>query len=156
VFVRLFVVVLLLLASPALAQDWRRYENPQYGFGLELPPGYSGNAGVFRSEDGAEVLKVSGGAVQPGSFDEFWEKTQSDYEAAGWSLRYEPVAPHWTTFTGERNGQALFVKMMPLCGGTKQFGMISLEYPADDPTTLERIAFRVADSMTRTGTGFSC
>jgi hypothetical protein len=153
---RLFLLLLCLAASPALAQDWQRYENPQFGFGLDLPPGYAGNAGVFRSPDGAEVLKVMGGTVQPGSFNDIWEKTQSDYEAAGWKLTYEPVAPNWTTFTGERDGQALFVKMIPLCGGTKQFGMIALEYPADDPATIDRVATRIAESMTRTGTGTAC
>ena len=159
------LLVALLLAPAALAagDGWHRYENERFGFGLDIPTGFAAlpettNTGDQRFEQigGTETLTVSGGTVQPGSFNQKWEATKAAYGADGWTLSYEPVPPHWTSFTGARGGQRLYVKMIPLCGGTKQYGMFALEYPESDATTAEPVALEIAASMTRIGTGFSC
>jgi hypothetical protein len=160
----LFIVAMLIASVAAAAGDgWQRYENPRFGFGLDIPPGFAAvpattNTGdqLFNQIGGAEKLTVLGGAVQPGSFNQKWEATKAAYEADGWALSYDPQPPNWTSFTGVRDGQRLYVKMIPLCGGTKQFGMFALEYPEADSATAEPIALRLASSMTRSGTGFGC
>lgn len=159
----LALVLTLMGVSTALAGDWNRYENARFGFGIDVPPELHAlpattNTGdqIFTSIDGTEVLTVKGGTVLPGSFNSTWERTQAGYESEGWTLTYEPVAPEWTSFTGTRDGRALFVKMLPLCGGTKQYAMIAFEYPKAEMEELAPVAQRLAVSMTRLGTGFGC
>ena len=111
----LIFIAAMLIASTAVAagDGWQRYENPRFGFGLDIPPGFAAvpattNTGdqLFKEIGGAGVLTVSGGTVQPGSFNQKWEATKAAYEADGWTLSYEPIAPHWTSFTARMCGQA--------------------------------------------------
>lgn len=159
----LLLIVLLSLSAPALAQSWSHFENPRFGFVIDVPPGYTDSGTlhnedgqVFTSPDGTAELTVLGGSVLPGSFNTEWERRQAAYAGAGWTLTYKPVAPNWTSFTGARSERRLYVKMLPLCGGTKQFAMFSLEYPAADEADLGPVIERLASSLTRKATGFSC
>lgn len=155
------VVCLVLFAGSASAADWSRYEDTRFGFTLEVPPdlgaGEATEAGrIYSSADATEVLTVDGGTVLPGTFNSEWEATQASYADAGWTVTYKAEPPNWTSFTGERDGQSLYVKMLPLCGGTKQFARFALEYPTADGAALAPTIERLAASLQRVSTGFSC
>jgi hypothetical protein len=114
----------------------------RFGFAIGIPPGYDDGARTddgqtFTAVGGTLVLSVRGGSVLPGSFDDVWRETQSSYRDAGWMLRYEPTPPNWTSFEGARGDRLLYVKMIPLCGGTKQYAMFALEYPGKDAAALD-------------------
>lgn len=158
-----FIVAMLLGSAVAAEDGWYRYDNARYGFALDVPPGYAAlpattNTGdqVFTQAGGTGVLTVSGGTVEPGSFNQKWEATMAAYEGAGWTLTYEAKPPEWTSFTGTRDDRRLYVKMLPLCGGTRQFGQFAFEYAESEAGDAEPIALGIAASMTRVGTGFSC
>jgi len=157
------VLLLLVSIAGASAADWTQYRNARFGFVVDVPPGFSGGAltdktegQTFTSADGTTRLTFDGGSVQPGSFNTQWKMTQAVYAEDGWALTYEPVAPNWTVFTGERNRRDLYVKMLPLCGGTKQFAMFAVEYPKDDAAALAPTLERMAASFKHLDTGFSC
>jgi hypothetical protein len=162
---RFFAAILLLLAfvGTVSAEDWQQYRNTRFGFVVDVPPGFSGGAltdntegQTFASADGTQRLTFGGGSVQPGSFNTQWKRTQAAYTEGGWALTYKPVAPNWTVFIGERNDRDLYVKMLPLCGGTKQFAMFAVEYPKDDAADLAPTLERMAASFKHLDTGFSC
>ncbi|HHY50663.1 MAG TPA: hypothetical protein GYA10_13040 [Alphaproteobacteria bacterium] len=159
----LSVLLLVAWSAPALAADGFRYENARYGFVIDIPPGFAdtgdvgdGDGDVFTSDDGTARLTVAGGSVLAGSFNAEWERRQAAYRDDGWTIRYEPVAPDWTTFTGLRADRRLVVKLLPLCGGTRQFAMFALEYPAAAAAALTPVVERLSASLTRAGTGLSC
>jgi hypothetical protein len=163
--IRIVLALAAMLAGTVAVQaaDSVRYENARYGFGVDVPDELHAlpattNTGdqVFASIDGTQVLTVGGGSVLPGSFNAAWERTQDAYAQQGWTISYEPKPPNWTSFAGVRGDRALFVKMLPLCGGTKEFARIAFEYPAAQAEAMEPVALVIAASMTRSGTGFSC
>lgn len=160
-----FVVVALfvLLAGPISADDWVPHADDALGYVVELPSDYgpdgTGSAPdtlTFRSPDGEETLTLSGGTVLPGSFNDAWTRTRTSFGEDGWTLSYKPVPPNWTSFTGQRGNRRLFVKMIPLCGGTKQYAMLALEYPADREAPMAPKVERLAASLRASGTGSSC
>lgn len=162
---RRVLVSLLLVASTAsvAAADWTRHDYPRFGFAIDVPPGFAdtgdvgdGDGDIFTSADGAAVLTVAGGSVLPGSFNTEWERRQAAYRDDGWTIRYEPVAPNWTTFTGTRGDRGLVVKLLPLCGGTRQFAMFALDYRTADAAALAPVVERLSASLQRAGTGSSC
>jgi hypothetical protein len=159
----LVAVAMLLAVHSAAAADWATYENKRFGFSLDLPPQFAAVSGAdqidrrsLASADGSEQLTISGGIVQPGSFNSEWKQQQAALTDAGWALSYEPKPPNWTSFTGTRGERSLYVKMIPLCGGTKQYAMFALEYPSADEAKVEPDVLRMAGSFKHADTGFSC
>ena len=157
------VAFLALFAGPAWADDWARHADDALAYVVELPPGYarveprsSTHARTFRSPDGGETLTLSGGTVLPGSFNDAWTRTRTLYGEDGWALTYNPSPPHWTSFTGQKGDRRLFVKMIPLCGGTKQYAMLAIEYPAAREAQMAPKVERLAGSLRANGTGLSC
>lgn len=149
-------------AAPALSDEWTRHVDGRLGYAVEIPPAYGrmeGPAGdrlVFGSADGDEVLTLSGGSVLPGSFESVWARVQAEFGADGWRLSYDPVPPNWTTFTGTRGERAVLVKLIPLCGGTKQYAMLTIAYPADETARLAPTLERLAGSLRASGSGTAC
>ena len=47
----LFLTLFVLFSIPAHAQDWSRYDNARFGFGVDIPPGFVG-AGESENGDG--------------------------------------------------------------------------------------------------------
>jgi hypothetical protein len=96
------LILALLLVAPVQAQISDRHEDLRFGFGIDIPPGFeagvtNGDDRTFTAAGGPQVLTVRGGGVLPGSFDDVWRDTQSSYRDAGWTLRYEPTPPNWTS-----------------------------------------------------------
>jgi hypothetical protein len=155
------LMLALLLVAPVYAQGWGGYEDARFGFSIDIPPGFENVArGVelqtFIAAGGTQVLTVRGGSVLPGSFDDIWRETQSFYRDAGWTLRYAPAPPNWTSFRGVRRDRMLYVKIIPLCGGTRQYAMFALEYAEQDAAALDPVVGHLAASLKATGTGLSC
>jgi hypothetical protein len=153
----------LLFALHAQAADWSRYENSRFGFTFDLSPQFEAivhadqsDARALSSADGTQVLTISAGSVEPGSFDTEWKAQQASLTDADWALTYAPVPPNWTSFTGTRGARRLYVKMIPLCGGTKQFAMFALEYDSADADAVEPDALRMASSFKHAATGTAC
>ncbi|RYE83786.1 MAG: hypothetical protein EOP19_13070 [Hyphomicrobiales bacterium] len=72
----ILILLLILLACPALASEWGRYENARFGYVVAVPPGFSGapeadngDGRVFSSHDGTQTLRVFGGTVLEGDFE---------------------------------------------------------------------------------------
>ena len=64
----LFLLALMLIASPALAQFWGHYENARFGYAIDVPPDFvgqgesdNGDGQVFLLLGAEQALTVWGG-----------------------------------------------------------------------------------------------
>src|SRR5262245_61058445 len=105
----LSIVALLAFAGAGFsADDWIRYLNPRYGYGIDLPPGFSaihqadnGDGGTSRSADGKSQLSVWGANLL---LDTLSSDAQSRVKSAiedGWEISYKKVTKDWASWSGE-------------------------------------------------------
>jgi hypothetical protein len=136
-------IVLATLAMIALvgaafpAESWGRYINARYGYGVDIPAGFSpvheadnGDGGVSRSADGQSQLSVWGANLL---LDPLSTDVKSRIESAageGWKVSYKKVTDRWASWSGERDGRIFYARAIILCHDD-QAGFFQLEYPAE-------------------------
>jgi hypothetical protein len=140
----LLFVLLALFATPALAQGWDHYENGRLGYGIDIPPGFSGNGESdngdgqsFYSEDGGKVLLVWGGNLM-GPFESEVASTIYSAGESGWNIAYEAVTPRWASFSGVKGSRILYQRMVMLCDGTS-YAAFRAEYSAADAGEMDAV-----------------
>ena len=145
----LFGLLFALVALPAAAADWQRYENARFGYVIDVPPDFAwgreadnGDGREFTSPDGLQTLSVFGGMVTGEDFEATVRIGLQIASADGWALSYERVTPSWASFSATRNGMIRYVRVIAACGGT-QLASFYFEYPeaalkASDPV-VERL-----------------
>ena len=157
------LIVSLLLLSPALAQDWRPYENARFGFSVEIPAGFdaeeeaaNGDGRVFRTVDGGHVLRAYGGNIVEGSFAALLRSGAQSAREAAWDVSYERITDDWASYSGLRDGRIFYAHAIALCDGT-QYATYELDYPAaNDRAVMDRVIRRLNDSLEPTGSALSC
>ena len=94
--------LLIAFAAPAIADDWGRYENARFGYAVDVPPGFEGQGeadngdGQVFSTPTAE-LRVYGGYIVEGDFEDEVKALQQTAAEAGWTITYQATAPRWAT-----------------------------------------------------------
>jgi hypothetical protein len=158
----LLAILLLLIAGPALAQDWGRYGNARFGYAIDVPPEFvgegesqSGDGQVFRSESGTASLHVWGGHILEGSFEAAMQAAIDYAGEDGWRLGEQIVTPSWASYSGTRNALMLHSRVIALCGGS-QFAAFALEYPERELRRMDAVLERLVASLAATGTGYDC
>jgi hypothetical protein len=144
-------VTALLLTLPARAMDWAIYENPRFGYEIEVPASFAwedepanGDGRSFR--DGASKLAVWGGNILEGGFEDAVEAAKSYAAEDGWTLTYEATTPGWASFSGlNGNNRVLYQRMVPLCDET-QYAAFQFIYSTRDMAALDP----VVDGLVRT------
>jgi hypothetical protein len=158
----LLALILLLLAGPALAQDWGHYDNARFGYAIDVPPEFvgagesqNGDGQVFHAEDGTAALHVWGGHIFEGSFEAAMQAAIDYAGEDGWRLGEQRVTPSWASYSGTRNGLMLHSRVIALCGGS-QFAAFALEYPERDLRRMDAVVERLTTSLAAFGTGYDC
>ncbi len=148
----ILIIALVLVASPALSQDWGFYANARFGYGIDIPPGYSGegeadngDGQIFNSDDGTQLLRVYGANALDG-FEAAVASAMEKAREGGWNLSYERVTPSWASFSGTRNGIVVYARAIALCGGT-QFASFELQYPERDLDEMHAVVERLVRSL---------
>ncbi len=144
------IVILLLVSAPALADDWGRYTNARFGFGIDVPPGFkwgreseNGDGRPFR--DGARRLSVWGGHILEQSFESASLSAIGSARDEGWMITYEAATPGWVSYSGTQGPRVLFVRMIPLCEG--QYAAFRLEYSAPDIGPMTSVLERLVETL---------
>jgi hypothetical protein len=157
----LLFLAMILLATPAAAQQWGEYENARFGYIIDVPPGYAGegeadngDGQIFSNPDGTQVLRVFGGNALEG-FGARVAEVMAGAREAGWNLSYERVTPDWASFSGTRDGIIVYARAIPLCAG-RQFASFELHYPEGDVDEMHAVVERLVDSLEPTGNGLEC
>ena len=150
---RLILLILVLLTTPAFAQDWGHYENGRFGYGIDIPSGFAGDGESdngdgqsFYNAKGAQGLLVWGGHL----LSDFEAEVTSamDYAQAenGWNIAYQATTPRWASFSGIKGFRTLYQRMVLLCDGTS-YAAFRLEYSAADTAEMDQVIDKLVQSL---------
>lgn len=146
-----FVLIALLFAAPVLAEDWGRYSNDRFGYGIDVPPGFdwgresdNGDGRAFR--DGTRKLSAWGGTIIEDSFESAARAAIGSAADDGWTITYEAVTPDWASFSGTQGQRVLYERMIALCDG--QYAAFRLEYSVPDIGRMTPVVERLVQSLT--------
>jgi hypothetical protein len=144
-------VLALLLAAPTFADDWQRYENSRFGYGIDVPPGFTwgresdnGDGRAFR--DGARRLSVWGGRIAGGDFESTARTAIGFATDDGWTVTDQVMAPGWMSYSVTQGMRVRHERMVALCDG--QYAAFRLEYPATDIGPMNPVVERLAETLT--------
>jgi hypothetical protein len=150
----LSVLAVIALTTVALsAEAWGRYINARYGYGVDIPAGFSpvneadnGDGGVSRSNDGRSQLSVWGANLL---LDPLSTDVQDRVEGAvreGWDVSYKKITDRWANWSGERDGRIFYARAIILCHDD-QAGFFQLEYPAELREDFDAIVKRLVKGL---------
>ena len=150
------LAALLLMASPAMADDYLHYTNSHWGFELDIPPGYVGRAetgdqdGQLFQGDTSEII-VMGAPMDAADFEAQATQQQQETLDAGWGFVFKLSTPQAVSFGGKKGSQHLWVGLIPVCGG-KGFAQVYVTYGSADGVEMQRPVSRMERSLRSTGT----
>ncbi|WDR06598.1 hypothetical protein PSQ90_03800 [Devosia rhodophyticola] len=148
----LVLVVMLVCAIPALASDWGYYSNARFGYGIDIPPDFTG-LGESDNGDGqrfertgrAQILVVWGGNALAGFGVETAERI--GYLAPkGWNVTYQATTPTWASFSAVAGQRVLYQRMIALCGG-QQYAAFQLKYSMIDIAKMNAVVEQLVASL---------
>lgn len=153
----LLTFLALILASAALAQDWRAYTNPRFGTRAEVPrdwtmgPAPENDDGrVFTAPDGRATVTVYGSLHVFDSIDEALKIYETPQP--GETLTYTQRGPRTITVSGTR-GERIFYRKAILSCRDRIWNGVAIEYPAAQKRDFDALVTRVAKSL-RGGQGY--
>ncbi|KKB85640.1 hypothetical protein VW29_06515 [Devosia limi DSM 17137] len=125
---------------PVQAQYWTHYENDAFGYEIDIPPGYEnymdsadGNGAVFMLVGMQQELTVWGEALEAdsGDFTDAAQRALDSDIADGWAITYQVATPDWASWSGVKDGQVLYRRMIILCDRQSHASFRSV-YPSQD------------------------
>ena len=149
----LLAALLITLAAPTLAADWGHYENARFGYAVDVPPGFEGQGeadngdGQVFSTPTAE-LRVYGGYILEGDFDDEVKALQQTAVDAGWTITYQATSPRWASYSGTQGGRIFYARAIALCDGA--VAEFSLTYGKADLRAFDPIVERLVRSLKST------
>lgn len=152
------LIVLVLAAGAAVAAEgWGRYVNPRYGYGLDIPPGFSairqadnGDGGSSLSADRKAQLLVWGGNLLLDTLrDDVTDRIRQETDA-GWKIGYNRITRAGASWSGEKGDRIFYARAVILCHDD-QAGYFRLEYPADQREAFDSIVTKMVKGFGATG-----
>ncbi|MDW6022390.1 hypothetical protein SAZ10_11555 [Mesorhizobium sp. BAC0120] len=148
---------LFVFAGTAFSADgWARYLNPRYGYGVDIPPGFSpvsesdnSDGGTSRSADGQAELAVWGANLLNDTLPSDVESRIHSSEDGGWKITYSKLTGKWASWSGERDGRIFYARAIQLCQDD-QAGYFQLEYPASQRQAFDPLVDRLVKGFKHT------
>ncbi len=144
--------VLMLAMAPALADEWRRYENQRYGYAVDVPPGllWRGESGSGDGQDFTSptvTLSLRGEPTPEGL--EAAVRDWREWEAGqGWNVVYEMMTPTRASVSAKRPGWLMEMRAIGLCGDAMV--KLQLEYGTADVAAMQPVIDRLVASFMAT------
>jgi len=149
----LILTLIALFALPAFAAEWGHYDNARFGYGVDIPPGFSalgeadnGDGQVFRSNNGSQTLTVWGANIIDTDFSGDVDQRIAGDKKNGWDITYQATSPKWASWSGSSNGLVLYARAVALCDGT-QAAYFALQYSKADIAKLDPVVNRLVNSL---------
>ncbi len=152
---RALALLVLLLATPALGDEWGHYANTRFGYEIDVPPGLlaRGEAGDGAGQDFTSptvTLMVTGEAADAAGFEAAVADWRQWEERQGWNVMFQATTPSEAQFSGRRSGWAIEARAISLCGG-RALARYQLEYGTADGPRLRPVIEQLARSFRATG-----
>lgn len=140
----LFLLALMLIASPALAQFWGHYENARFGYAIDVPPDFvgqgesdNGDGQVFLLLGAEQALTVWGGHLLD-TFEQEVADRVASASGENWGVSYRVSTPQWAVFSGQRDHRIVYQRMITLCDGTR-YAAYRMEYNIRDLAAMDAV-----------------
>ena len=140
----LFLLALMLIASPALAQFWGHYDNARFGYAIDVPPDFvgqgesdNGDGQVFLLLGAEQALTVWGGHLLD-TFEQEVADRVASASGENWGVSYRVSTPQWAVFSGQRDHRIVYQRMITLCDGTR-YAAYRMEYNIRDLAAMDAV-----------------
>lgn len=147
-------LVVLWLAAPAIADDYRTYVNERYGYHIEYPADFlpqgvadAGDGQVFLSPAGDAELRVFASACLEGSNAtpaEVIARYREAARAGRLSVSYRHAGQSFAVLSGHRDGRIYYDKVFTVEGWCTQF---QFTYAREQASRYDRVTRRIAASF---------
>ncbi|MHA6691755.1 hypothetical protein [Devosia sp. A449] len=148
----LLTLLLALFTTPAFAQGWNHYDNPRFGYGVDIPPGFTGSdlsdngdGQGFQKLDAAAGLVVWGGYFLD-DFETEVSAATAEAEADAWNITGQTTTPRWAEFSALKGIRILHQRMVMLCDGSS-YAAFRVEYSVRDSAEMETDINRLTRSL---------
>lgn len=154
------VAALILATLPAGAAEWGHYVNERFGVEVDVPPGFEPeeppvNGDGLRFATPTAELSVYGSFLVGGDFEAEVAQLIKYAQADGWGITYQAVTPRWAVWSGKQGSRILYVRAVPICGGSA-LGAFQLTYQQADLKAFDPVVTRLGRSLKDSGTGWQC
>lgn len=142
-------MTLLLLATPALAQDWRAYDNGALGYAVDVPAGLGQ---VAETDEGLVIqsrtvtLTVFGLTVAPMDFTTAVATAIASSEDEGYVVSERRVTPEWARYSAVSGAQQQAVGLVALCDGAS-LAAYELRYMETDAAAMVPVIERLSSTL---------
>lgn len=146
---RALIFALMLLATPAVAQDWRAYDNSALGYAVDVPVGLGQ---VAETDEGLVIqsptvtLTVFGLVVAPMDFAAAVETAIASSEDEGFVVTERSVTPEWARYAAVDGARRQAVGLVTLCDGAS-IAAYELRYTEADGAAMAPVIERLASTL---------
>lgn len=144
-----------LLPDMAVAAGWSRYVNVRFGYGVDIPPGFSAireadnsDGGTSKASDGHAELAVWGTNLLDESFASEVRSRMTGDAGDGWAIGYKLVTGSGASWSGTKGGRIFYARAIPKCRDRAAFARI--EYDASAKALFDPSVSRLARSLKAT------
>ncbi len=149
---RALFLAALLMISPALGDEWQRYENTAYGYSIDIPPGliwrgesYEGDGQDFTTPTLTLSLQ---GKRMPDGFEAAIRDWREWETRMGWTFTYGMTTPSAAAASGKRPNWLLEMRAISICNDA--LAIMQLEYGIGDAGRMNKTIERLASSFKAT------
>ena len=149
-----------LVATPALAAGWGHYVNERFGVEADVPPDFAAgeepaNGDGLRFTTPTAELAIYGSFLVADDFEAEANQQIKYAEGDGWGITYQAVTPSWAVWSGKKGSRILYVRAVPVCGGSG-IGAFQFTYMQTDLKKFDPVVERLGRSLKDSGTGWQC
>jgi hypothetical protein len=131
----ILMLLSLMAAKSAAAEEFKHYTNGRFGYEVELPADFktiltpeNGDGIGLESPDGKAKLSVWGNYLTEGGFSHESDLRKKFEMDEGWKFTYEKRRASWATLSGVKGDRIIYMRQIALCDDA--MGNFTLEYPA--------------------------
>jgi hypothetical protein len=143
------LAALLLLATPAAAQDWRLYDNVEMGYAVDIPAGLGQVAETVEGlivQSPTVTLTVFGLDVAPMDFETAVATAIASSEDEGFAITGSTVTHEWARYAATNGATRQAVGLVALCDGTS-IAAYELRYMEADSVTLTPVIDQLSETL---------
>ena len=152
----LLIALFALLAAPAFAQGWDRYENGRFSFGIDIPPDFrslgesdNGDGQAFAIKGKPIALTVWGGNLLESFEGEVAQRMGWDQDEA-WNITYQATTPRWASWSAIKGARIVYQRIVLLCDGAS-YAAFRAEYSVTDSAEMNPAVERMVQSLRGSG-----